>query len=131
LKTQLDRIGQSKPFQFLQDTVDSIFGSGEDSLRGKISSFATDVGDTLGGLADKVEGPVNRIAGAFNKIDPDLLNSIGLGLGVIAAPHVVSGIGALAAASLRAGLGLASMAISGGSAAFSTLVSGVTTLAGS
>src|SRR5690606_11089145 len=43
LKTQLDRIGKSKPFKELQHIVGNIFGAGEDSLWGKIESFGNSV----------------------------------------------------------------------------------------
>src|SRR5690606_40069133 len=56
LKTQLDRIGKSKPFKELQHIVGNIFGTGEDSLWGKIESFGNSVStffsETLPGYVD-------------------------------------------------------------------------------
>ena len=56
LKTQLDRIGQSKPFQGLQGAVSDIFGTGEGSLWKTIETWGNDVStffsDTLPGYLD-------------------------------------------------------------------------------
>src|SRR5690606_25370099 len=56
LDTQLKRIGKSKPFKELQHIVGSIFGTGEDSLWGKIESFGNNVStffsETLPGYLD-------------------------------------------------------------------------------
>lgn len=42
LKAQGDRVKSSKPFQAVTDAIDTVFGSGPDSVIGKIRTFKTD-----------------------------------------------------------------------------------------
>lgn len=88
LKTQLDRIGQSKPFQALQDAVSSIFGTGPDSLWNKIETFGTNVSDfftvTLPGAISGVPNTIQtKLVTPFTNAVSDVFNSIaGTGRGV-------------------------------------------------
>jgi len=69
LKTQLDRIGQSDPFQTIQGAVSDIFGTGEGSLWKTIETFGNDVStfftSTLPGYITGIPGVLQT-----NLVDP-------------------------------------------------------------
>jgi len=69
LKTQLDRIGDSKPFQTLQNAVSDIFGTGDGSLWKTIENFGNDVStfftSTLPGYITGIPGVLQT-----NLVDP-------------------------------------------------------------
>lgn len=54
-----DKAKGSKPFAFLSDTFDSLFGDGPDSLRGKVGGFA----DSITGKFDELFGSGSALAG--------------------------------------------------------------------
>jgi hypothetical protein len=100
LKDTFSKLGlDSKLFDPIKNAFDSVFGSGPNSIPTKFNEFKDTFSEAWEGFKSN-----------FDNFDPKILESVGIALGILVAPTIISGLYALATASVVSGVGLTFLA---------------------